>query len=372
MKTIELKYSIYALPLLFTIAVLIWVVKASSQEEQQQLLNSINDQLSLSLRRELATEKEDTLQTALIIAEDSELKHALAMDDEERGFNLLKQKIAMVQQYSSTIIRAQIITADLTVFARSWDSENYFAGMPLDTYRHDLDQIILEKKPRSSIEVGRRLGIKSTVPIYEKNKLLGFMEVLQFFDHSTSFFQKFGIDLYVLLDEKFYNTAVLMQNNPSVAWFLVANQRYNSANLKVLQRIDMKKLMRQTVIYRDERYIFYAPMQNGSGERIGAYLFVMPQKSVELFANSGQNLSFLLAFSRNSLYNIVKKEEYENRVYHSGYDKDLLTLKDSVPDEDRELFMQEARDVLSTYSKEELIALMLHHKMAKKITGEIR
>lgn len=360
------------MPFVLTILLLVLTIQIFNQQLSWQVINEASDQLGLSLRTELGNEEEDALRIALILSENQAIRHALQRDDDETGFRLLKKIINAVESHTSTLVRAQIITSDSSVFARSWDSDNLFAGMPLDTYRQDLEDVKRYKQPRSSIEVGRRLGIKATVPMYEGNELIGFIEVLQFFDHTTDFFHKFGIDFYVLLDDSFYNTAVLMQNNPTVAWYIVGNRRYNNVNLKVLQRLDMKRLRRERVLQEENKYIFYETMHNGQGEAIGAFVFVMPKKGIEHFAQSGEDLSFLLAFSHNNLYEIVKKEQYENKVYHSGYDKDLLTLKDIVPEEDREMFMQEARNVLSTYSKEELIALMLHYKLARKIDGEIR
>lgn len=362
----------FILPFALTILLFVLTIRMLNQELSWQIVDEVSDQLSLSLRTELRNEKEDALRFALILSENQAIREALLRDDDETGFRLLKKMINAVQSHTSTLVRAQIITADSSIFARSWDSDNLFAGLPLDTFRQDLEDVKRHKQPRASIEVGRRLGIKATVPMYENNELIGFVEVLQFFDHSTDFFHKFGIDLYVLLDDKYFNTAVLMQNNPYVAWYLVANRRYNVANLKILQRMDMKQLRQERVLIEENKYIFYEAMHNGQGETIGAFVFVMPKKGIEHFAQTGENLSFLLTFSRNNLYEIVKKEQYENKVYHSGYDKDLLTLKDTVPEEDRELFMEEARDILSTYTKEELIALMLHHKLARKIEGEIR
>ena len=373
MKYFSKKQLWFLVPFAAILVLLAWTVGSLNREVSWQVVAEVSDQLSLSLRTELATEKEDALRFALVLSENDALRQALLEDDEDMGFSVLKQVMNTVQKNTSTLVRAQLISADSRLMARSWDTDNLFAGMPLDTYRADLEEIRLQKKPRVSIEVGRRLGIKATVPVFAgDNSLLGFVEVLQFFDASTDFFYKFGIDLYVLLDDSYYNTAVLMQNNPTVAWYIVGNRRYNNVNLKILQRLDFKKLRKERVLLDENKYIFYEPMQNGSGETIGAFVFVMPKKGIEHFADTGENLSFLLAFSRNNLYDIVKKEQYENKVYHSGYDKALLSLKDTVPEEDRDLFMEEARDVLSTYSKEELIALMLRYKLSRQIQGEIR
>jgi hypothetical protein len=363
---------LFLLTFLLLVFALLFVILQLNREVSWQVVENVSDQFSLSLRKELDEEKENALRFGIALAQNGDIKNALAEDDEDEGFETLTRIMNNVKKHIHTLVRAQIITADYHIFARSWDRENLYAGMPLDVYRSDLDYFKTHRDPRVSIEVGRRLGIKATVPIYDENKLLGFIEVLQFFDASTEFFHKFGIDLYVLLDDCYYNTAVLMQNNPTVAWYIVANRGYNMVNLKTLQRTDFKKLRKQHVLLQDNKYIFYEPMYNGQAETIGAFVFVMSKKGLEHFAGTGEEISFLLAFSRSNLYDIVKKEQYENKVYHSGYDKALLSLKDTVPEEDRELFMEEARDVLSSYTKEELIAMMLRYKLSRRIKGEIR
>ncbi|MCJ7766056.1 MAG: hypothetical protein MUP09_08980 [Thiovulaceae bacterium] len=365
-------YLLFLITFFLIILVLIFIIFQFNREVSWQVIENVNDQFSLSLRKELDEEKEDALRFGIVLAQNGDIRSALAGDDEEMGFAALRQVMGTVQKHMHTLVRAQILTADHRIFARSWDDENLYAGMPLDAYRSDLDYFKTHRDPRVSIEVGRRLGIKATVPIYDKNKLLGFVEVLQFFDASTDFFHKFGIDLYVLLDDSYYNTAVLMQNNPTAAWYIVANRGYNMVNLKTLQRVDFKKLRKEHVLLQNNKYIFYEPMHNGQAETIGAFVFMISKKELEHFANSGEEISFLLAFSRSNLYDIVKKEQYENKVYHSGYDKALLSLKDTVPEEDRELFMEEARDALSSYTKEELIAMMLRYKLSRRIEGEIR
>lgn len=354
------------------ISILLFIISQLKREVSWQVVENVSDQISLSLHKKLDDEKENALRFALVLAQNGDIQNALAEDDEDEGFTTLKQIMNNVKKHIHTLVRAQIITADYRVFARSWDKDNLYVGMPLDVYRSDLDYFKTHRNPRVSIEVGRRLGIKATVPIYENDELLGFVEVLQFFDASTDFFHKFGIDLYVLLDDSYYNTAVLMQNNPTAAWYIVANRGYNMVNLKTLQRIDFKKLRKQRVLLQGSKYIFYEPMHNGQAETIGAFVVVISKKSLEHFASTEEDISFLLTFSRANLYDIVKKEQYESKVYHSGYDKALMSLKDTVPEEDRELFMEEAREVLSSYTKEELIAMMLRYKLSRRIEGEIR
>jgi hypothetical protein len=277
-----------------------------------------------------------------------------------------------IQLYTNTLIRSQIITADYVIFARSWD--NSYAGMPLDFHRPDLLYFQHHNKPRSAIEVGRKLGIKATVPIEYKKKTVGFVEVVSFFESTQEYFDRLGIDLYILMDERFYQTAVFMQENPSIGkGYILANTNYTQSDLDLLRGIDFKRLKQSRVVFNTGKYLFYIPMKNGEGETIGAFVFSLTAKQVDTYAHSDdEDISFLLHFSRDELYDVMMKKELDNGLFHSASDKELLYLKDVVAPKDRELFDQEARRRFSTYSKEELIGVLLQHKVVKEITGEIR
>jgi hypothetical protein len=310
------------------------------------------------------------LRFALVLSQNKAVSQALENNDEDTGFEILAKIMREVKKHTNHLVRSQIITPDYFIFARSWD--NMYAGFPLDESRSDLDYFKTHKSPRVSIEVGRRLGIKATVPIFKEKKLLGYLEVLEFFDASTIFFRELGIDLYILMDYDFYNTAVLMQNNPTVGSYIIANRAYNSVHIDTLERLDFKELQHKKVLERDDKYLFYAPMMNAAGDKIGIFVMIMPKTEINNFSSKNEDLSIFINFSRKDLYGIVKKETLKDELYRSRYDKALLYLKDTVADEDKELFIQEAEDVLREYSKEELIALILKHKTVRSIKGEIR
>jgi hypothetical protein len=66
------------------------------------------------------------------------------------------------------------------------------------------------------------------------------------------------------------------------------------------------------------------------------------------------------------------KKSLDKGQFQSVYDKELLYLKDTVPPEDREIYLQEARERLNAYSKEELIGIVLDYKVTREIKGEIQ
>lgn len=337
-------------------------------EVKEQKLDNVLDQCTLSLEKKLKSEQMNALEMALLLSKNDALVNALENNNEDLGYKILSDIMDSLKQNVNKTFRTQMITSDLHIFARSWD--NVYAGMSLEDYRTDLNSIKIQKAPRTSIEVGRRLGIKATVPIYKKNVLLGFIEVIDFFENITDFFREQGIDLYVLLDDKYYETAVFMQENLSIQNYIVANRNYNTGHIKTLENIDFKELQANRILSSEHSHIFFETMHNGEGETIGAFVFVLPDKYLNYFRAPEDDISFLINVTRSDLY-AVEKELYHD-VYSKNSAPELLYLKNAIASEDNTEFLQEAYKKLETYSKDELIQLILENKSVKKINGTIK
>ena len=337
-----------------------------------QTLERLSDQLSLALNNQLEKERSTALRYALILSQNTALSDALEQEDEDKGFKILSEVMESIKLHTDSLIRSQVITSDYIIFARSWD--NSYAGMPLDYHRPDLLYFQTHKNPRSAIEVGRKLGVKATVPVYHDKNMIGFVEVVSFFESTQEYFDRLGINMYILMDARFYDTAVFMQENPAIGKeYILANTKYTQSDLKLLNGVNFKALKTARVIFSGGRYLFYEPMVNGAGETIGAFVFSLSSKQIKTYAHSDEeDISFLIHLSRNELYDVMVKKSLDKGQFQSIYDKELLYLKDTVPPEDRELYQQEARERLNAYSKEELIGILLDYKVSKKIEGEIR
>lgn len=357
------------LTIMGVLAVTFWYLE---KKVTSQTLERLSDQLSLALDNQLEKERSTALRYALILSQNEALIDALEQEDEDKGFKILSEVMESIQVHTDALIRAQVITADYVIFARSWD--NSYAGMPLDFHRPDLLYFQNHKKPRSAIEVGRKLGIKATVPAYYSEKMIGFVEVVSFFESTEEYFARLGIDLYILMEDRFFETAVFMQENPAIGKeYILANSKYTQSDLKLLEGVDFKTLRHARVLYSGGKYLIYEPMKNGEGETIGAFVFSLTPKQISTYAHSeDEDISFLIHLTRNELYDVMMKKSFDNALFQSVYDKELLYLKDTVAPEDREMFLEEARGRLNVYSKEELIGIMLDYQVTKQIKGEIR
>jgi len=324
----------------------------------------------MTLDAELKTHQMDDLEVALLLSKNEGLINALENDDEDLGYKILSDITKSIKKHTNREIRAQVITKELNIFARSWD--DIYAGMPIGDYRTDLKYFDTHSSPRTSIEIGRRLGIKATVPLYKESEFIGFVEVISFFKSITEFFSSIGVDLYVLLDVKHTDTAVLMTQNLIIANYLLSNRSYNYSHIQTLNKIDFKELKLSGVLHRDKKYIFYENMKDGDGKIIGGFVFVLPQRYLDYFRNPEDDISFLINVTRSTLYDVVKEEKYEKSVYDRYSADSLVYLQDVIDKEDRELFLDEAYEKFDKYSKDELIQMMLNRKIVKKIDGKIK
>ena len=353
----------------FSVLVLATIFYFKSEVKNQKL-DHILDQCTIALDNQLNEKQMDALQLAIVLSKDKGLVDALENDDEDLGYELLSNIMKSIENNTNRFIRTQIITGEYTVFARSWD--NIYAGMPLEDYRTDLDYFKTHTSARTSIEIGRRLGIKATVPIYNEFGLLGFVEVISFFESITEFFSSIGIDLYVLMNEKHLDIAVLMRDNLVIDEYVVANRTYSHTHVGTLKALDFKELKSGRILHKDDKYIFYETMTTGDSRTIGAYLFVLPQKYLEYFRNPDDDISFLINVTRSSLVNVVKEEHYKADIYDKHTLASLLYFKDVVAKEDKQALLDEAYVKLDEYSKDELIQLVLDKKIIKKIDGKIK
>ena len=353
-----------------TISIVLLFALYYKNEIKEEKVYHILDQVRLTLSSQLKSHEMDDLKVALMLSKNEGLVNALENDDEDLGYKLLDDITKSIQKHTNIRIRAQIITKELNIFARSWD--DIYAGMPIGDYRLDLKYFNTHTNPRASIEIGRRLGIKTTVPIYKNGEFLGYIEVISFFKTITNFFSSMGVDLYVLLNIKYTDTAILMMQNLTIDNYVLANRNYNYAHIQTLKHINFKELKLNGVVYADKKYIFYENMKDGNGKIIGGFVFVLPKRYLDYFRNPEDDISFLINVTRSELYNVVKEEKYKDSVYSNYSAKSMVYLQDVIDREDRQLFLDEAYEKFNKYSKDELIQMMLNRKIVKKIGGKIK
>lgn len=355
---------------LVIIAIIVYILFSFRHAIEQQNVSYILDKFVLALESEVKNEKMDALKMAIALSKNSALVDALENEDEDLGYKILSGITQEIKNFTDKDIKVQILTHDYHIFARSWD--DIYTGMPLEDFRSDLQYFSSHNTPRTSIETGRMLSIKTTVPVYRENTLLGFVEIISFFDSITTFFKRIGVDLYVLMDDKYYDIAVFMQNNEIVDRYIMANRNYNHNNIDLLRKIDFKELKHNRAFTLDDNYIFCENMKNGNSESIGLFVFVLTKRYLEYFKEENDETSFFINFTKKALYDVVRDQQNDVRIKEFEEIKSLITMKDEMPSDMQEEYKKFGYEKLNGYTKEELVELILEQKIIKKVDGKIK
>lgn len=340
-------------------------------KKEKDKLATLTDHVTSNFEAGLAYEMSDLLSFSLALAEDGGLKNALSTDDETKGHEILAVITQRFKKYTHLkSLRIQVLTLDFFIFARSWD-EGY-EGMPIWWFRDDLKKLKTNKKPKVGMEVGRLLTFKATIPIYSGKKLLGYLEAIKFVDEFAEKLNKKGVDLFVLMDEKYLKQAELMQNFPFLHGYTIANQVFNPYLKKKIEILDWEKLEEKNYLYESKRLYILEPMYNGEGEKIGVYLLTLSKKALDEYEKSNHRRSFFTQFSDEDMEQVVANWKHPFGSFKSGYDKDLIALLPKLKKEDKVELEAEAKEILLEYNKDELIDIILQNKYNEKKIGVVK
>lgn len=355
--------------ILFTIMIvsILWV----NGKAKDNKLNEISDNILTLFRHELDIQKSNALFLSVSLSGDKALKEALLDEDEDLGYAILIHKLNTLKQYTFIKdVRTQLLTKDLYIFARSWD--NTYAGMPLEGFREDLQLIKKIRQPKVSIDPGRLLTIKATTPFRDGDKLIGYVEAIKTFDEITSILRKRDIELTVLMYDNFLNVATLMRENPAFGSFVVSNKNYNNIILSDLKKLDSKEIERENYILGDKFLHIFDVMRDSAGETIGFYVLSVSADKLGEYEKMKDNISFFLNISKTDLYDVTASGEIKQGSYENVQDRVAFDLIEGLSQNEKIMFEERAREILKSYTQEELIDIILQKQHRKKIEGKIR
>jgi len=368
MKSISKLYlTTIFITLLILSASIIFFAKESQKDKFQELRHYIIG----DFRKFLIYENEDLLSFSLALSENGALKNAIMADDSQKAYEILSGISKKFKKYTIIkTLRIQIFDNDFFIFAQSWGNSSI--GLPLWWFRNDLDRFKYDKRPKVSIETGRMLTFKATVPIQNGKNYIGYLEVIKFMDEFTQKLRKRGIELFVLMDNKYSNKASLMSEYPFLNRYIISNKNFNIKLKKRAENINWKELDSLGYLYKDNILYILEPMYNGKREEIGKYLIILPQTTLNFYQKNYQDISFFTRLRDDDVYNIVKLWESANGSYKNIDDKNLIELLPRLNPKDRQNMMQKSIDILNSYSKDELIDIILDNEHREKKVGEIR
>ncbi|MEA1880243.1 MAG: cache domain-containing protein [Campylobacterota bacterium] len=360
---------------LYAILLLLLVLFASLffflKQDNKTRLISLSDQVVENFRAGLDKEMVDLLSFSMALSEDGELKNALSQEDESKGYKILSNISNRFKKHTHLkSLRLQVLTPDFFIFARSWNEG--FEGMPIWWFRDDLDRDGQNNEPKVGMETGRLLTFKTTVPIRSGDKILGYLEVITFIDEFSTKLRQRGIELFALMDEKYLKQAELMRDFPLLHGYVVSNQNFNKQLIDKVEILDWEVLLAKNHVYEDDILYVYEPMYNGKKKQIGVYLLAITKDMLKKYEKENQSISFFTQFSNEDIENVVDAWENPYGSFRTKFDKDLIELLPKLEQEDKLILEAEAHTMLNSYSKSELIDIVLENSHKEKKIGEIK
>lgn len=357
----------YYLSFIVLVIVVVFVnIKLYEQRSYSELANTTTDLVLDIARTNLESTKSNLLSIAISLASDKGLKEAIVHENNDKAYEILHSVASSISQNTlNENTKFQIITKDLYIFARSWD--NIFYGMPIEDFRHDLSS--MDTKPKVSIEVGRILSIFATVPIIENGEVLGYLEIIRLFDSFVESFRKFGIETFVLMDERYFENAVFMRDNDFLGNYVISHQNYSRLSYNIVKEIDWETLKQNKRIVNSEALILFEPIINSKSEEIGGFIYVVNRSLIDDYFN--QKLAFYINLTSEDIVkisNILNKDEH-TKAYN---DMGVETLLNLYKREYNSVELSDAlKNKLDKLEKDEIIKLIINVNKQNNITGEI-
>ncbi len=345
---------------------ILFFAKESHNDKLQELSRYIID----DFQKGLAYENADLLSFSLALSEDGALKNALTSDNEQQAYEILSGIAKRFKEYTHIkTLRLQVFDNDFFIFAQSW--ENASVGMPIWWFRDDLEKLKYDKRPKVGMETGRRLTFKATIPIRNGKEYIGYLEVIKFVDEFAKKLHQQGIELFALMDTKYLKNASLMQEFPFLNKYVIANKNFNQKLKIKADFINWEVLENMGYYYEKEILYILEPMYNGARQEIGKYLIVLPPESVIHYRKRYQDVSTFTRLSDEDIYKVVKLWENPSGSYRNIKDKTLIEWLPKLHQEDKVNLEKEAKAMLQTYSKNELIDIIIESKHKNKKVGVI-
>lgn len=339
-------------------------------QNKQEFTDRVHTVLLNILNKQIENEKARAFNSAFALSQNDTLQKALKNNNAQKAYKILQTHMTTLETYSGSRIQIQILSKDLTIFARSWDNSD--AGVNVAPYRPDLAEMKKTLKPHLAYEAARRFVLIASIPIVDNKQCIGFVEVIQRFDSLEDYFAQYDIEFMALLDDKYKNQAVLLKESPRIKNMIVANKGANINHIQNLRKLDLKTL-ENLGSQQTEDYLYISKViLNSKAERIGYFILILSKEKLQLFNSFENELDTLFTYSRKDLYSTIINKDVSMDPYGDLGAKELLSLKKCATKKDKACMEKQLREKLRKYTKEELISLFLDANSQKVSRGKIK
>lgn len=339
-------------------------------QNKQEFTDRVHTVLLNILNKQIDHEKARAFNFAFALSQNETLQKALKNNDAKKAYEILQTHMKALETFSGSKIRIQILSKDMTIFARSWDNSD--AGVNVKAYRPDLQEMKKTLSPHLSYEAARRLVLIASIPIVDRKKCIGFVEVIQRFDSLEKYFIQYDIEMIALLDDKYENQSVLLQKNPRIGNMIVANNGANVNHIQNLRTLGLRKLENSGSDETKEYLYISKVILNSKVERIGYFILILSKEKLKLFSSFENELESFFTYSRKDLYSTIVNKDKAINPYCNLTAKELISLRQCTMQKDRARLEKHLQKKLNRYTKKELISLLLDANSQKISRGKIK
>ncbi len=354
---------------------LTFLVMGLNKERQITKKNIAYDNLNKLLINFLDNQKLQALSIALALSKDRAIADAILRGDRARGYTILNSATSSFAEHlNSTNIYAQVYQKGLKVFASSWDSKILDTQAP--SFRSDLKEIVVHRKPVTTVESSIPFGIKASVPIMRESHIVGILEITTLLDRVVAMLREYRIETIVLVEQETLQDDSFCKINPKLNGFQVVNSSYNRDflnRLRSLSRAKFDKLIHAEYLKSDQHFFATFGIRNHTGKVVGYFITILSDEDFEIFAGKQKSLLKSIFTMESTTEDIYHLEASRSENIFTTLSVEQILRKNSLPDEKDYIYYNEAvHNTLQSLTKDQLINLVLKSYYTKDKSGEIR
>ncbi|WP_263832196.1 cache domain-containing protein [Sulfurospirillum oryzae] len=262
-----------ALALLFglffiTILVLVFLIyRANHNLYIEDAKNSVESVLGHT-QELISHEKQLALSIALMLAQNETLKQGYLKNDRQLLFETLQSEIPKIKQYLQIEnLEVQLHTKEGKSWVRSWDFESY--GDDLSSFRKGIALLHQTKTPLVAIELGKRLNIKALCPIFDKEELIGSLEIIIGFDEVAQKLSDKKIRFVVLMEKKFLEIGEWMKELEQINDYVIISNSCSNRCVETLSSIITPEILNKGFARSNGALFGFTPLFDIEAKQVG-------------------------------------------------------------------------------------------------------
>jgi len=364
---------------LIVVIILVLLLLVYNINEKRILQKHVNvyDTVNNILSTTIDNEKNTLLSLSIALSKSRAIQDVILDNNKTLGHRVLSASAkALNSGTDMENVSIQIITKNLSVFAKSWEENK--SDIPMVTGRRtSLKKLLLNFSPKTGIDLGLPLGIRSSSIIFYKDDSLGILEAITPYDVIVNNLRKYQIEVIPLIHKNFAPMVYVDKEElVTVGSFVVANHNINRESILGLNDLsddELNTFFQNDFLFKNNLLYASYPILSVDGNKLGIFLALIDKNNFENFIGEQKSIIqsiYSLDSSRDDIYHFAQKRE--ESIFAKMRVEYISALGYRIDKNDRADFEEFAKYKLNQLTKEELVDLIFYRYTKKEIRGEIK